>query len=174
MDKMDIEFRKCTRDDLTYLVQISKSTFCEAFEADNDPEDFNAYMDSAFSTTQLQKELSQEHTTFYFVIGKGQVLGYFKLNEFDAQSEFHEVIGIELERVYITSGYQGKGIGRQVLNQIFEIAKTRKKHYVWLGVWQRNPRAIKFYEAYGFQKIGTHPYFIGNDKQTDWLMRKEV
>jgi len=171
---MNIEFRKCEQEDLTDLIQISRKTFCTAFEAANDPEDFQTYINTAFSIKQLQKELNEEHTTFYFVIGKGQLLGYFKLNEFDAQSELREVIGIELERVYVTSEYQGKGIGRQVLNQVFEIAKTRKKDYVWLGVWQKNPRAIKFYEAYGFRKIGTHPYFIGKDKQIDWLMRKEI
>jgi ribosomal protein S18 acetylase RimI-like enzyme len=81
---------------------------------------------------------------------------------------------MELERIYVVPEYQGKGIGADILKQILIHAKEWNKKYLWLGVWEHNPKAISFYQRHGFQKFGEHPYFIGNDKQTDWLLRLDL
>lgn len=74
---------------------------------------------------------------------------------------------MELERIYVLSPYQGQGVGAKALNFVLQLAKRTNKTYVWLGVWEKNEAAIRFYEKWGFKKIGTHPYDIGNDRQTD-------
>nr|WP_299385985.1 GNAT family N-acetyltransferase [Allomuricauda sp.] len=167
-------YRLCTLADLDMLVNISKETFIAAFEKDNDPNDFVDYIGSAFSPEQLRQELDTKGTRFYFVYEDMDLVGYFKLNTGKAQSDIKDRVSLELERIYVLPNKQGLGIGAWILEQVIAIAKNDALDYVWLGVWEHNPKAIRFYLRYGFTKFGTHPYFIGGDKQTDWLLRLKV
>lgn len=171
---MELKFLKCSVSDLDQLIAISRETFIEAFEAENNPDDFKSYMKKAFSRKQLQMELEDMQMSFYFVVNGGEVLGYFKLNEDVAQTEIKDKEAIELERIYVKSTYQGKKIGHWILQQIKGMALEQNKSYLWLGVWERNSKAIKFYENNGFIKFGKHPYYIGSDKQMDWLMKFDL
>lgn len=171
---MKLDIVPCTLTHLEQLQRISKATFSDAFASDNDPKDFKNYLEAAFSSKKLKEELLHPHSHFYFVYLKKQLAAYFKLNTEDAQTEFREDKGMELERIYITTAYQGKGMGSFLLEEIEDLAREKMKAYLWLGVWERNLGAIAFYKKHGFVKIGTHPYYVGSDKQTDWLMRKEI
>lgn len=171
---MELELRKCSISDLDQLIDISRQTFIEAFEAENNPEDFKTYMQKAFSRNQLKRELEDSHMTFYFVSHENELLGYFKLNENGAQTEIKNKDAIELERIYVKSAFQGKKIGHWILQQIKAIAFEQNRSYLWLGVWEKNNKAIKFYENNGFNKFGKHPYYIGSDKQMDWLMKFDL
>ena len=170
---MDITFKKCETEDLEQLKSISTSTFKVAFESQNDPEDFKNYLNRAFSKKQLREELKTPETTFYFAYKDNELVGYFKVNQNKAQSEFQESEGMELERIYVIASYQGQGIGLQMLSFAESIAQQEDKTYLWLGVWEKNPKAIRFYERHGYIKFGTHPYYIETDKQTDWLLKKQ-
>lgn len=171
---MILEYRKCEKVDLPLLVRVSKKTFCDAFEKDNDPEDFNSYITKAFSLEQISSELENPNTGFYFVYAKETLVAYFKLNKGDAQSDVKLVESQELERIYVIKEFQSLGLGETILNKIKDLALKSNKCFVWLGVWEENVSAIRFYERHGFYKFGTHPYFIGKDKQTDWLMRFDL
>jgi ribosomal protein S18 acetylase RimI-like enzyme len=105
---------------------------------------------------------------------KDHLAGYFKLNENDAQSELKGSDSMELERIYVDEKYQGMNIGRWILDQVKMKALEKKKAFLWLGVWEHNIAAIRFYERYGFTKFGKHPYYVGRDKQMDWLMRLDL
>nr|WP_299343418.1 GNAT family N-acetyltransferase [Allomuricauda sp.] len=168
---MTLNLQKCTSKDLEILIKISKETFISAFEKDNNPEDFLSYVNKAFGKDQMEAQLNNPNSHFYFVLDKGTLVGYFKLNEGDAQTELQDEESFELERIYVLDAFQGKSIGTWMLNQAIEIAKSEQKRYLWLGVWEHNPGAIRFYERNGFKKFGTHPYYVGSDKQTDWIMR---
>ena len=168
---MHLFYKKCTQDDLDQLVQISRTTFRAAFEADNDPEDFKTYIDAAFHRDKLADELNDPNTSFYFVYLKNDLVAYSKLNENESQSDLKGGDSMELERIYVLPDFQGKGLGRCILKQVKRITAKMAKAFLWLGVWEHNTKAIKFYEENGFYKFGTHPYYIGKDKQLDWLMR---
>lgn len=168
---MELSHRKCKLSDLKVLARLSRKTFRDAFEKDNDPNDFSNYMKSSFSLEQLKRELQNPATSFYFTKLNDSLVGYFKLNELGAQTDIKENESIELERIYILKDHQGKGIGKWMLDEVKTLAKAKNKRYVWLGVWERNQDAIRFYEREGFTKFGRHPYYIGKDKQMDWLMR---
>lgn len=131
-------------------------------------------MDKAFSIEVLHKELCTLGTSFYFVFMGNSLAGYFKINEGEAQSDIKDYNSLELERIYVLAEFQGKGIGRKILDVVKQKAKIKKKKYVWLGVWQLNPEAIKFYKAHDFVIFGEHPYYIGKDRQMDWLMRFDI
>ena len=171
---MLLEYRKCNKTDLEQLTSVSKKTFYDAFEKDNDPIDFKTYINKAFSAKQIDSELNNPNSGFYFVYKNGQLAGYYKLNTNDAQTDLKLAESLELERIYVLRNFQGKRIGKQMLTEIKAFAKDSKKHFVWLGVWEKNVKAIQFYQRHGFYKFDTHPYYIGSDKQTDWMMRFDL
>lgn len=153
---------------------LSIGTFRDAFETQNDPEDFRRYLESAFSPKQLRAEWEHPHTCFYLAWSGDRLAGYCKLNTENAQTEELEPGGLEIERIYVTASFQGRGLGSCMLKEILSIAREAGKRYVWLGVWQENPGAIRFYERHGFTIFGEHPYYIGSDRQMDWMMRREL
>ncbi len=168
---MNLKLQRCNAPDLKRLVAISKTTFIDAFEKDNDPEDFKVYIDFAFDGEKLLGELKNPDITFYFVHKDADLVGYLKLNENGAQTDIKSEETMELERIYVLRDFQGQHIGKWMLDEVKKIASRKKKTLLWLGVWERNLKAIKFYRNHGFTKFGTHPYYVGKDKQTDWLMR---
>lgn len=156
------------------LAHLGRATFRESFEDQNNPEDFNTYLDSAFAKALLSQELLNSHCHYFFVKDGDKIIGYLKFNTGEAQNELKEVNGIELERIYLVKNEQGKGIGKTLLDFAENYAKQLDKNYIWLGVWEHNLDAIRLYERVGYQKFDTHIYPIGNDPQTDHLLRKSL
>jgi ribosomal protein S18 acetylase RimI-like enzyme len=171
---MNLSFKKCVLKDLAKLVEISKTTFIKAFEKDNNPEDFKNYIQFAFSKEKLTTELLNTNSEFYFTYLNKKLVGYFKLNKNEAQTEQFHTKTIELERIYVLEQFQNQGIGKHMLFKIISIAKTNNVSFLWLGVWKKNVAAIKFYLQHNFKKFDTHFYYIGTDKQTDWLMKLDL
>lgn len=171
---MNLSYKYCDLKDLQILAEISVNTFVSAFEKQNNPEDFKIYLNNAFSKEQLKKELFDDNASFYLVYNGKDLVGYFKLNEKEAQTEPFGNTSLEIERIYVLEDFQGQHIGKKMLFQILEIAKSKSFTFIWLGVWEKNVSAIRFYERYGFNKFDTHTFYIGNDKQTDWLMRLDL
>lgn len=153
---------------------ISRQTFFEAFHADNTPENMKAFLLAEFSEEKLRRELANRDSEFYLLKQNDEVIGYLKINFGNAQTELKENDGMEVERIYLLREFYGKGLGNVLWSRAFEIAQTRKMKYVWLGVWEKNPRAIRFYEKNGFSRFGSHPFKVGDDLQTDILMRFDL
>jgi ribosomal protein S18 acetylase RimI-like enzyme len=154
------------------LAHLGRVTFQESFGDQNNPEDFNNYLDSAFAKALLSQELLNDNCHYFFVKDGDKIIGYLKFNTGGAQNELKEDNGIELERIYLLKNEQGKGIGKRLLDFAENYAKQLDKNYIWLGVWEHNLDAIRLYERVGYQKFDTHIYPIGNDPQTDHLLRK--
>jgi len=171
---MELKLVKCKSSDLDRLIDISRSTFIDAFEKDNNPQDFENYILKAFNRETIQKQLENPQAHFYFVYEGSDLVGYFKVNEALAQSDVNDPESLELERIYVCKEHQGKQIGKYMLEKIEEIARNLKALYLWLGVWEENEGAIRFYEKNGYSKFGSHPYVVGTDVQTDWLMKKDL
>ena len=100
--------------------------------------------------------------------------GYLKLNEAPAQTDVRDAQSLEIERIYVSKDFQGEGLGRYLLEKATSIAMRREKKYIWLGVWEKNEKALRFYKRNGFCPIGAHVFMIGDDEQTDYLMRKDL
>lgn len=160
--------------DLNVLIDISRDTFIHAFEKQNNPEDFWNYINEAFNENAMIEQLLNKNSEFYFVYLKNVLVGYFKLNKNEAQTEQFAKRSVELERIYVLKDFQNQGIGKHILEKAINIAKTNKATFIWLGVWDKNKNAVRFYELHGFKKFGSHAFYIGKDKQTDWLMKKKL
>ncbi|WP_394747921.1 GNAT family N-acetyltransferase [Spongiimicrobium salis] len=171
---MELHLLACTPQDVDQLLAIAKQTFRDAFEADNNPEDFESYMRTAFTKESLRAALKDPKTNYFFARTREEIVGYIKINEAEAQSDIKSPDSLELERIYVRKAFQGRQIGAWILNEVKKITIEKKKAYLWLGVWEHNTAAIRFYEKHGFSKFGTHPYYLGKDKQTDWLMRFDI
>ena len=115
---MVLTFQKCTIQQLETLVQISKETFSTAFAADNNPEDFAQYIQTAFNSEKLASQLKNPNSSFFLVYQEEDLVGYFKLNEGAAQTEFQKRDEMELERIYVLEAYQGNKIGFWMLQEI--------------------------------------------------------
>lgn len=168
----DLQIRQATTEDLAALQVIGRQTFSEAFSEGNTDENMAAYLEEGFSEEKLGKELQNEYSQFYFAEKDGQVIGYLKVNAGNAQSEKEDPNSIEIERIYVLQKYHGKQVGALLYEQALAIAKARKSPYIWLGVWEENPRAIRFYEKNGFVEFGEHIFQLGDDAQRDVLMKK--
>ncbi|HEY5918148.1 MAG TPA: GNAT family N-acetyltransferase [Chryseolinea sp.] len=166
--------RKANLDDVAILVKVSVKTFRDTFAEVNTKEDMKAYLAKAFSRDQLIKELNDPASTFLLALDGDTVVGYAKLKEGEGPSELNGERGIEIERIYTLKDYLGKRVGKLLMQTCLDLAAERGYKLAWLGVWEYNPRAIAFYEKWGFKKFGSHPFLLGNDLQTDLLMKKKL
>lgn len=166
--------KKCSREDLQTLQQLSIETFNDTFKEQNSPENMKAYLESAFNTEQLEKELSTMSSQFFFVYFDHEIAGYVKVNIDDAQSEEMGAESLEIERIYIKNSFLKHGLGKHLLNKAIEIALERNKKNIWLGVWEKNENAIAFYKKMGFVQTGAHSFYMGDEEQTDLIMAKTL
>ena len=154
--------------------EIGYQTFCDTFQHLNTPENMKIYTDRAFDIEKLRGELSDPNSTFHFLYVDEILAGYFKMNEGDSQTGIKDSSSLELERIYVKKEFQGQGLGKVLINQGMEIARSKKKKTVWLGVWEKNENAIGFYEKMGFRKVSTHYFYMGDDKQIDYVMTMDL
>ena len=169
---MKLSYKQCSIDNHETLILVSRKTFIDAFERQNNPEDFKQYMRQAFDKNEIKNQLLDKNMIFYLVYTMHDLVGYFKLNKNEAQKEKFKNSCVELERFYVLKTFQNQGIGALMLLKVLNIARQYGGDFLWLGVWQKNKDAIRFYELQGFKKFESHPYFIGKDQQIDWIMKK--
>ena len=156
------------------LQKISIETFNETFKEQNSPENIKTYLDRAFNLKQLEKELSNNNSEFYFVSYNDEIAGYLKVNINEAQSEETRGDSLEIERIYIKREFQKYGLGKYLLNKAMEIAIEHNKRKIWLGVWDKNDNAIAFYKKLGFVQTGAHSFYMGDEEQIDYIMSKTL
>lgn len=168
---MEIEIIKFTNNHLEDLVKISRQTFAETFAEQNSKENLDQYLSNNLTLKSLSEETQNIDSAFYFALVEGKIAGYLKLNAKTAQTELKDEEGLEIERIYVLSAFLGAGVGKVLFEKSLEIARNDDKNYVWLGVWENNPRAIKFYEKNGFKTFGEHPFLFGDEIQKDLLMK---
>ncbi|MGB4446977.1 MAG: GNAT family N-acetyltransferase [Cloacibacterium sp.] len=166
-----MKIRKINIDDLETLRNLSIQTFMETFEEVNTEEDLQKYLLENLSIEKLKSELENPNSEFYFAENNGEILGYLKLNFKDAQTEKVEENHFEIERIYVLKAFLGQKIGQILFDNALEIGRKKNLEYVWLGVWEENHRAIKFYEKNGFEIFGKHDFVLGEDVQKDLLMK---
>ncbi|MDQ0877426.1 ribosomal protein S18 acetylase RimI-like enzyme [Paenibacillus sp. V4I3] len=171
---MTINIKKCTFEDLGLLQEISVETFNETFKNQNSPENMKAYLEKAFNLKQLEKELSNISSEFYFIYSNEEIAGYLKLNTIDSQTEIMGNDSLEIERIYIRKKLHKQGLGKYLINKAIEIAIERNKEKIWLGVWEKNESAITFYKKLGFVQTGAHSFYMGDEEQIDFIMTKSL
>ncbi|MFA9556822.1 GNAT family N-acetyltransferase [Evansella sp. AB-rgal1] len=169
---MTVHIKKCNMEDLQLLQEMSIETFNDTFKDQNSPENMKIYLERAFDLKQLEKELSNPSSHFFFVYLNDNVAGYLKVNINDAQSEEMGHESLEIERVYVKNDFQKHGLGKHLLHKAMELAMDYNKKNIWLGVWEKNENAISFYKKMGFVQIDSHSFYMGDEEQIDFIMTK--
>jgi diamine N-acetyltransferase len=167
-----IEIKEVTLKDIDQLQKIGKQTFADTFGSQNSPAFMEEYLKKSFSRKKVSEEISDKNSEIYFAEIDKKIVGYLKVNFDQSQTELKAKDALEIERIYVIKEYIGKKIGQALYDKAINIARKKNLQYVWLGVWEENPRAIRFYEKNGFKKFDKHIFDLGGDKQTDILMKK--
>jgi ribosomal protein S18 acetylase RimI-like enzyme len=170
----NISIRKTDLADLENLQKIGTKTFRETFSEVNTEEDMQKYLDENLSLEKLTSELKNPDSEFYFAEQEGDVLGYLKINFGNAQTENVKENTFEIERIYVLKEFHGLKVGQILFEKALSIGKERKMDSVWLGVWEENHRALRFYEKNGFEVFGKHDFVLGEDVQTDLMMKLKL
>lgn len=157
---MNISIRQAGIDDLQIICALGVTTFYEAYCLQDDSRDLARYVLECFSAEQIEREIEDKDSTFFIAEIDNCAVGYAKMRE-NAPAEC--VCGentVEIQRVYILEKLKGKGVGNALMQRCFTEARRKNYESVWLGVWEQNLSAQKFYQKLGFIKVGelTFPY----------------
>jgi ribosomal protein S18 acetylase RimI-like enzyme len=168
--------RRATIADAAVLAEIGRSSFVDAFAADprNRQEDMAAYMDQAFAPATIAAELADPAIIYLLEQREGITAGYAKLNTQSAERCVVARKPIELARLYPRSQFIGAGVAAILMEACLDEARQRGHDVLWLGVWEFNPRAQRFYEKWGFRRVGEHTFLLGSDPQIDWIMQRAI
>jgi ribosomal protein S18 acetylase RimI-like enzyme len=169
-----IVLKKASAEDLETLQQLGKETFYETFSKHNSEEEMQKYLAESFASEKLLKELNTVDSRFFIAWEEESPVGYLKVNSGGSQTELQDETSLEIERIYVKSSHQGKKVGQLLFDKALEIARQQSKKYIWLGVWEENKRAVSFYIKNGFTEFDKHIFRLGNDAQTDLMMKKTL
>jgi diamine N-acetyltransferase len=171
-----IVVRAARLSDAEALSAFGRRVFEDTFAADNNPDDMAAYLAAAFSTDRQRAEISDPSAIVLIAEEPrtGTIMGYLHIVRSEAPSCVEGEGLVELKRLYVDSAGHGRGIGKRLLDDGIVRARAAGARAVWLGVWERNPRAQRFYEKEGFRRVGEHVFQLGADPQTDWIMQRSI
>lgn len=160
--------------DAKILSEFGGKAFYDSFAKDNTEENIRLFLKKTYSPEIQLEELSHPDVMFLVAEIDSETVGYAKLNLNSKDSAVKGRKVLEIERIYAAKEHIGKGVGKELMQASIQEAKRRGFDSVWLGVWEKNPRAIEFYKKWGFQKVGTHAFMLGNDSQKDLVMELEL
>jgi ribosomal protein S18 acetylase RimI-like enzyme len=172
---LPIEIVKADLADIDQLIEISIDTFRETFGGSNSADNMDKYIKESRSREKAVREFTTPGAEFYFAkTGNNDIIGYLKINTGQAQTEPLGDTFLEIERIYVLNRYHGQKAGLQLMEFALQRALEQHKQTIWLGVWEHNIKAIQFYQKSGFVVFDKHSFMLGDDEQTDIMMRKEL
>ena len=176
MSETNLKIRRGTVEDAKTLAPLAVKIFNDTFAANplNRPEDMQAYIAEFMSVAAFEQELAGKDSVFFIAESGGEMIGYAKLKENSTEDSVADANPIELCRLYIAHEFHGKGIAEKLMKECFAEAIKKNFQTMWLGVWEFNFRAQRFYEKLGFLKVGKHVFQLGSDPQTDFVMEKKL
>lgn len=172
MEKVQVS--KIKKEEILQLQEIGRQTFYETFSQSNTEENMKNYLENGFSLSKITDELNDENAEFYFAKIDEKIIGYLKLNFGQSQTELKDDKALEIERIYVLKEFHGNKVGQILYDKAIEVARQKNADYIWLGVWEENPRAINFYKKNGFVEFDKHIFKLGEDEQTDIMMKLKL
>lgn len=169
-----MKIKKCSLDDILDLQKIYRQTFFETFSEQNSEENMRIFLDKAYSEEKLKSEIEDKESETFLAVENQKILGVLKINTGNAETESSLENSLEIQRIYILKESKGLGIGTVFMNLAEKKARELGVSFIWLGVWEKNFPAQKFYTDKGFRRFSEHAFVLGDDIQTDFLMKKEL
>ncbi|MDY2615172.1 MAG: GNAT family N-acetyltransferase [Treponema succinifaciens] len=169
-----MKIKKCSLDDILDLQKIYRQTFFETFSEQNSEENMRIFLNKAYSEEKLKSEIENKESETFLAVENQKILGVLKINTGNAETESGLENSLEIQRIYILKESKGLGIGTVLMNLAEKKARELGVSFIWLGVWEKNFPAQKFYTDKGFRRFSEHAFVLGDDIQTDFLMKKEL
>jgi len=170
--------RRAAGADAPALHELAESTFRETFGPFNTREDMELHCSRFFTPEAQARELADPAIETLVVddpaAGSSRLIAYVQLRSGPAPSEVDAGSPLEIQRFYVRSGFRGTGLAQVLMTAAVAAARERGASALWLGVWEKNPRAFRFYEKSGFREFGAHTFLLGTDPQRDLLMRRDL
>jgi diamine N-acetyltransferase len=166
--------RPATVDDAAALATLGERTYRDTFAAYNDPDDMEAFVAATFSESLQRAELFDVNRTFFVAESGGALVAFAHLVRGAVPECIADTSAVELLRFYVDSRWHGTGLAQRLMERCLEHVRASKTKTLFLGVWERNPRAIRFYEAQGYQIVGRHIFMVGSDPQQDYYMSRSL
>lgn len=171
---MPVTIRFGVPSDASALAELAARTFEETFGADNRPEDMALHLASSYGTAQQREELLDSGITTLLAEVDGTLAGFAQLRHGVTPESVTGEAPLELSRFYVAQQWQGRGVAQALMREVELDARRRGARTLWLGVWERNGRAIAFYSKMGFSDVGSHEFVLGTDAQTDRIMSRAL
>jgi len=169
---MSLSIRAATKEDAVLIADISRQTFYDSFAADNKQADMDKFLAEQFTRGKLILEVGASENDFFLAYYDDEVVGYAKLRESKPPAALGNFKALEIARLYSVIHMIGKGVGRLLMQASIDLAREKGNEVIWLAAWEKNHRAIEFYNKWGFEKFGDTHFLLGDDIQKDWLLRK--
>jgi ribosomal protein S18 acetylase RimI-like enzyme len=169
-----VTITEITEADIPELRALAIRVANDTFGHLNTPAAMQAFLERDYSIDSFKREFKEPDSRYFFIYDGDKTAGYLRLRK---TQEVEHLLGantIEIHRIYVDHAYHGKKVGDQLMQFAIDIAKESKRDWIWLGVWEGNPRAQRFYEKWGFEKFSEHDFYMGEERQTDWLLRKKI
>ncbi|HLX92484.1 MAG TPA: GNAT family N-acetyltransferase [Puia sp.] len=169
-----VDIRVATSADAAMIADLSRRAFQDAFGQFNSPDNMEKFLNGEFERENLTNQVGSQGNTFFIATADNRIIGYARLCESVNPPGIGEFNAVEISRIYVEQEAIARGIGSRLMQACISEARKRRKEVIWLGVWEHNPRAIAFYRKFGFERFGKHVFMLGDDPQTDWLMKREL
>lgn len=160
--------------DIPVLQYLCRQTFLETFTDTNTAQDMQEYLDKNFNATQLLREMEQPSSHFFIAFWDAVPAAYLRINEPSAHTEAGYPDALEIHRLYVLKAHKGRRIGRTLMEHALQFARQKQLKSAWLGVWEHNEPALRFYRKMGFEVTGKHTFVLGQDRQTDLIMTRPL
>jgi ribosomal protein S18 acetylase RimI-like enzyme len=162
--------RVATPADAATLAAISLKTFVDTFAPHNTAADMHSYTSAAFGEEKQRRELETEGVLTLLGEDDADTIAYAQIRRTPGAPHGD----VEIVRFYVDQPHHGRGIAQLLMDAVETHARTLGGTRLWLGVWEHNVRAIAFYRKRGFIQCGAHPFLLGTDLQTDWVMNRAL
>ena len=168
MDRLAI--RRGLPADAAALAAFAARSFADTFGAANDPAHLQAFLDATYGVEQQSRELADVDTATLLATLDGELVAYAQVHRGEAPACVGAADAVELQRFYVDRAAHGSGVAQRLMQAVCATARGFGAHGLWLGVWERNPRAIAFYAKCGYVDVGSKTFDVGGDRQTDRVM----
>ena len=156
--------------DRDLLVALGRRTFFETFTGTCSAEDMQLFLEQSYAPEKVEEELGDPLSRFLILEDELGAIGYSRLFE----EEKAEAGSVELVRFYMERRAIGNGAAHRLMERTLELARELGYLRIYLGVWEKNFRAQKFYAKWGFEKTGEKIFMVGTDAQVDWYYSREL
>jgi diamine N-acetyltransferase len=173
IDTAKFILRQARTEDAAELCEVCKNSFYDTFVGTCTEDDMSTYLEKTFPVSRIETEIAATNSWMFVLLLEEKICGYAKLGK-QQMPELKHRNAFELERLYLLKSFIDKGLGDILMQKCLQTAKEQGAETIYLGVWEHNYRAQKFYKKYGFEVFGSHPFPIESTPQTDLWMKKDL